>query len=91
MTPEDENARRVEVERGHLAKQITDNPLWAETLNGYETALLARMVDPAATDDQALEARKMVVVVRRVRRDIEAILTTGKLALMQLEEAKDGR
>lgn len=91
MSPDDERARRAEVERGHQARQITEHPLWSELWEGYRSTLLERITDPTSPDDVVLEARRMLILCERVQRDLGAILETGHLAAMQLEEHERGR
>lgn len=88
---DDKAERQREVERAHQASRILDCPLWAEVWDGYRGALLDRMTSPATLDDDVLVARRMLVAVEQVQSDLTEILTTGELAQMQLEEAKNER
>lgn len=89
MEAEDRRLRRMEVEQGHYAKQVLDNPLWAQTWENYREALVGRMTDPNSSDEHVLEARSMLIAVDRVRVDLIEALETGNLAFQQLEEAND--
>jgi len=84
MDADDKRERQVEVTRGHHAKQILDNPVWDTTFLGYETSLREWIESPETVSDDVLEARRMLIALRRLRRDIETTMQTGHLAEMQL-------
>lgn len=89
---EDEHKRIEERERAHLARQITDNPLWADVWERME-ALLAEQW--AHSDLGASERRENIYLqlkaARAAKKAIEQILITGEMAEMQLKERSNGR
>lgn len=88
----DEHALIKEREQAHLAKQITEHPLWLAAW----TELEARLTDGWRNSrDEAAEHREFIYLqlkaARAVRRSFETLIETGQLAEMQLEERSSGR
>jgi hypothetical protein len=80
----DETKLAAERERGHKARQVLDNPVFKETWDRIDANLIAAMSSSTATDEAVLEARKGLIVLRRVRKEIEREFETGNLANIQL-------
>jgi hypothetical protein len=80
----DEGKLTAERERGHKARQVLDNPVFKETWDRIDANLIAAMSSSTATDEAVLEARKGLIVLRRVRKEIEREFETGNLANIQL-------
>lgn len=80
-----------EQERAHLAKQITENPVWEEAWTALTENLRAHMEAPELSDEVVLEARRGLLILKRVREQIERVVNTGKLAQIELERIRDGR
>jgi hypothetical protein len=79
-----------EQRRGHEAKRILDSPLWAEAYESLAKRLNTDMLN--GDDDTTLEAKRRLLALYDVRKQLETVLRTGALAEMQLQEgAKDGR
>lgn len=89
---EDEHKRIEERERAHLARQITQNPLWAETWNAIESLLTAQWAHSAM---DASERRENIYLqlnaARAAKKAIEQVLLTGEMAEKQLQERSNGR
>ena len=73
-----------ERERGAKAQQILDNSVFVDVWARMEANLIATMTSPSITDDMATEARKGLIVLRRVKAEIETELKTGQMANLQL-------
>lgn len=83
----DEDALIRERNRAHQARIILDSPLWEESFQLYEDRLREHYESPANTDEIALEARRGLIALRRVRKHMETIFNTGKLADIELERS----
>lgn len=86
MDDDDRALRRAEMEEGHHAVQILNNPLWQSIWSEFSERMVDVMTNPRSSEDSVLEARNMFLVVQKVRQEIETALTTGQLATQQLEE-----
>lgn len=77
-----------ERERAHLAQQITSNPIWQEAWSRYEDEMIRAWRQAPARDTEGREALWLSLkAAERVRGHIESVITTGKLAEKQLEDA----
>lgn len=90
MQPDDERARRKELERGTLARQIFDNPLWDEAYTSIVNGLMGRMVAEQTVDEDTLECKRQILALHAVKRHFSTIMETGRLAEIQLQEMRDG-
>jgi len=81
----DENARIRERERGRLAQLVTDNAVYQQAWADMEANLRAHMESSSSADDTVLEARRMLIALRRLRRTLEDAMTTGKMAEIQMD------
>lgn len=86
MTPEDEAKRIQERDRARLAKQILDNPVWIEAWDQVTTNLLANMEDSRLGETETYEAKRQLLAVRVIRKQFENVVTTGRMAEVQLAE-----
>ena len=75
-----------EREQGHRAQLIIDNPLFVETWEKMDARLMRIMSDPSTADDAVMEARRGLIVLRRLKSEIETVLKTGEMANIQLDE-----
>lgn len=91
MQPDDEPKRIKERERGTLARQIFDNPLWDEAYTSLADTLLTDMLRPDIDGEQTLIRKRELLALHSVKRYLATIMDTGKMAATQLEEARDGR
>lgn len=88
----DEHKRIEERERAHLAKQITNNPLWEETWNAVQSILTEQWMNSAMDSSTRRENIYLQLsAARAVKTAIEQILLTGEMAEMQLQERSNGR
>lgn len=84
----------AERERAAQARTLTEHPLWAEAWAMWEAATLRAWRDTAPGDSARREQLWMAVeVAGKVRRHIERIIETGKMAEQALadEERKHER
>lgn len=91
MKPDDEQARIKERERGLLARQIFDNPLWGEAYDALADDILSRMVSTATDDEETLECKRRLLALHAVKTSLHTIMQTGMLAAKQLDEAQHGK
>ena len=80
----DEHKRIKEREEGDKARQILENPVFVDTWAKMDANLLSRMTDPGADDEVVLEAKRGLVILRRVKSEIERTMQTGQMAVMEL-------
>lgn len=80
-----------ELDRAAHANQVVGSPLWDETWNTLRENLVSTLEQGEVSPEAVQEARRMLVTIRRVRRNFEEVIQTGKLARRQLdEEHKNG-
>jgi hypothetical protein len=83
-----DRARRIkERERGELARQIFDNPLWDEAYTALVNERLERLLAPGTSDDEVLELRREILTANNLKQQLALALETGKMATIQIEEA----
>lgn len=85
MKPEDEQARIKERERAAEAQRIMDSQLWQEAYEKLARELNNAMLN-SASDEETLEAKKQLLLLHKVRKHFENVLTTGRMAVEQLEK-----
>jgi len=81
----DENALIRERNRGHLAKQVMDNAVYQDVWAKFDANLLATITDGKTPDDRVLEARRGLIILRQIKRQIEKEFQTGLMATAELE------
>lgn len=87
----DEHKLIREQERGRLAKQILDNPLWSEAWEKYLDSVWNSWTHTAPEDVNARERAFITFhVAKQVRAEIIDLLMTGKLAEKAMEDSRDG-
>lgn len=91
MQPDDESKRIKERERAVLAVQIFDNPLWDEAYTSLADTLLTDMLRPDIDGEQTLIRKNELLALHSVKRYLATIMETGRMASIQLQEARDGR
>lgn len=89
MTPDDERARIKERQRGVLARQMFDNPLWDESYTTLVNDQIARLLSEATDDEETIKCKRRILALYDVKRHMQTILETGRMADMQLQEAKE--
>ena len=85
MTPDDEKARRREQERGLEAERIITSPAWQDAYERLARRLNERLLHPEATDEEVLARRRELLTLYDVKRHLESVITTGRMAQQQLE------
>ena len=86
MNMDDEHQLLTERERGTLAQQIVENPVFMDAWESCADNLRAHMENPSVPDEVVLEARRGLLILNRVRAAVEEAMTTGKMASIQLDE-----
>ena len=81
----DEDSLIRERNRGSQARAIIDSPLWEESFSVYRNALMEHMASISSTEEAVLEARRGLIALRRIKKHMETIFETGKLANISLE------
>lgn len=85
----DEHKLIAERERGHLAKQIIDSPIWDEAWELYIDGIWNSWRNTEPNDTEARERAYVALhVAAQVRKHITNTLTTGKMAEQALESIK---
>lgn len=78
---------QIEAERGDRAAELLKNPLFKEVLDKYEAALTEALIDAPTRDTEGIMAAKQLVqMCRRLRSDLEKLITTGRIATTQMRE-----
>ena len=86
----DEHKLLIERDRGAKAAQVLDNVIYQDAWARMEANLLATMTAPNTTDDAVLEAKRGLVILTRLQKELKTELETGQLAGMQLQEQTNG-
>ena len=82
----DNEALRADLLRAEHAKQLADNPLLAEILDGMVGQIESAWMN-AETDEQANEIRKVALAANKVRSAINAAIKRGGVARAEIEQA----
>jgi hypothetical protein len=90
MTPDDERKRIKERDRGAEAERIFESSVWQESYEHLVQALMAKLVSPETDDEVTLEIKRRLNALHSIKRQLETVLQTGKMATEQLEAAKRG-
>ena len=88
MQPDDHRLRLKERERGTLAQQIFSNPLWDEAYTSLINHQMETMLSARTDAEAVLECRRQILALHSVKRALETVMQTGRLAEQQIEEAK---
>jgi hypothetical protein len=77
-----------EIKRGHLAKQIIDNPLWSEF---FETARdrISESWEKSTSPEYREDLWRYLQVLRTAEKHMRTALETGQLAEMALAEMQE--
>lgn len=74
-----------EAARGQQAQDLLDNDLYKESWNSVESAIIQKWKDCGIREkDSQLELKQMFHVLSEVRRYVQVIAETGKMAQLQL-------
>ena len=87
----DENLLIRERERANLSQQVIDNPVWQEACDRVAKSYRSTMESASATDEAVLDARKSLLLLQQVRRQVETVMQTGKMANLELERIQRGK
>ena len=83
-------SREQEIARGHEADRILRSPIWEEAWASYEEKLLNAWKHSGSQDEQSREKIWVAYqVCQKVKNHVQSILTTGKLAMKQVEELNE--
>ena len=85
MKPEDRTARQKEVERGHHAKRILDDPLYVTVWEDMENALLKVMTAPQTSNEELVKARDGLIILKKLQAKFAECVRTAEMAQQQLE------
>jgi hypothetical protein len=85
VTPDDEKARIKERERGAEAERILASPVWQEAYEKLARRINERMLHPDTPDDEVIARRRELLTLYDVKRYIEGVMATGRMAQQQLE------
>lgn len=77
-----------ERERAHLAKQITDNPLWAEFFAEAEQRLIAQW-KTGTTEEFREDVWRYIKLLGQLQKFMEQTLVTGSMAEIALAEMQE--
>jgi len=91
MLPDDERARRQELERRRHAKAIVDSPLWDEAYTALFNDKLEQLLAPGTSDEATLALKREILSLNAVKNQFATVIQTGDLAQKQLEAIDDGR
>lgn len=61
------------------------SPIWQEAYEKLAKGMNDQMLN-GATDEETLEAKRMLLLLHKVKRHFESVLTTGRMAVQQLED-----
>ena len=79
--------RQEEIRRGHEAKRITEDPLFAEAFDTYQNALITAWKNSGAHSADGRERLWLALqIAGKVRSHFERLITTGRMAQKQIEE-----
>lgn len=74
-----------EAARGQQAQDLLDNDIYKEAWNSVESAIIQKWKDCGIREkDSQLELKQMFHVLSEVRRYVQVIAETGKMAQLQL-------
>ena len=80
---------KPEITRGEDAKRILDDPLYQEAWKSVENGLVASLRTVPLTDAQLeREIVRSIQLLYRVRGYLEDVLSTGKLAAIEEQQAE---
>lgn len=74
-----------EVERGQLAKDLLDNELYKESWEKVESSIIQKWKECGIREKESqLELKQMFHVLSEVKRYVQIVAETGKMAQIQL-------
>ena len=89
ITPEQEHQLRTEMERSRQAQELMEHPLFREAMDTYKARLAQEWESSPARD---IEGRERIWLMSKVAGAVEkhllAIMTTGQLASLQMEQRR---
>ncbi len=75
-----------EAQRGMLAAQVLDNEIYKEAIQSVREGIIQKWeAAPLRDKEGANELKLMLKLLGDVHRNIEAVMTTGKMASIQIE------
>ena len=80
MTPDEE------LRRGELARQVIENEIYAEAWQSVRDGIISAWESAPIRDKEGQnELKLMLKLLTDVRRNIETVMNTGKMAAVQIE------
>lgn len=75
-----------ELRRGELARQVTENEVYIEAWNSVRDGIIQAWESAPIRDKEGqAELKLMLKLLTDVRRNVETVMNTGKLARVQIE------
>lgn len=72
-------------ERGLAARRITQEALYKEAWSVLDASWLQLLADPATTEEQAKEVRRLLIAGRKLRAYFERVMGEGVLAADEIK------
>jgi cell fate (sporulation/competence/biofilm development) regulator YlbF (YheA/YmcA/DUF963 family) len=80
-------SHEAEARRGELAKQVLDNPVYAEAYASIEAALVRAWRDARDVKDRE-QAHQMLTMLDKVKSVMEGVMRSGQVAEKELERKR---
>lgn len=78
-----------ELRRGRLAASLLENEVFVESMNLMRDAIISQWENSPIRDTEGHhELRLMIKLLQDLRRNIQTVFETGKLAKIQIEQKK---
>lgn len=75
-----------ELRRGDMARQIIENPIYSEAWQSVRDAIISAWESAPIRDKEGQnELKLMLKLLTDVRRNVETVMQTGKMARIQIE------
>lgn len=75
-----------EVQRGDMATAVLENPIYAESWESVRNGIIAAWESAPIRDKEGQnELKLMLKLLTDVRRNVETVMNTGKMAKIQIE------
>ena len=76
------------MDRAVEAKRILESPLWAEAFEGIRQRFLTQLLSETANEKATYWAKEQVLILGKVKSELESEIQTGELAARQLQDNK---
>lgn len=77
-----------ERERAMQAKQVLENPMFQESVEKLTLMYRGQMENPDMYVEDVMNARQKLLALKRIVKELEIVMQTGKLAEKQQEEER---